>query len=139
MCGMCGVASFDQTPDRELLLDMMRRLVHRGPDGCGYFQDDFVALGHTRLAIVDTAGGAQPMSNADGSRWVSFNGEIFNYVELAEELRGLGHRFRTSSDTEVIVHAWEEWGEDCFRRFNGQWAVALWDRRARRLVLSRDR
>ncbi|WP_155390268.1 asparagine synthase (glutamine-hydrolyzing) [Catellatospora paridis] len=139
MCGMCGVASFEQTPDRELLLDMMRRLVHRGPDGCGFFRDDRVALGHTRLAIVDTAGGAQPMSNADGSRWVSFNGEIFNYVELAEELRGLGHTFRTSSDTEVIVHAWEEWGEDCFRRFNGQWAVALWDRRARRLVLSRDR
>ncbi|GAA1376040.1 asparagine synthase (glutamine-hydrolyzing) [Catellatospora chokoriensis] len=139
MCGICGVASFDQTPDRDLLLDMMRQLVHRGPDGCGYYRDERVALGHTRLAIVDAAGGAQPMCNEDGTRWVSFNGEIFNYVELAEELRGRGHTFRTVSDTEVIVHAWEEWGEDCFRRFNGQWALALWDRRARRLVLSRDR
>ena len=79
------------------------------------------------------------MSNADGTLWVTFNGEIFNYVELGEELRSRGHTFRTASDTEVIVHAWEEWGTDCFWRFNGQWAIALWDRREQRLVLSRDR
>ncbi len=80
------------------------------------------ALGHTRLAIIDTSGGAQPLCNEDGTVWVTFNGEIFNYVELSEELRHRGHTFRTASDTEVIVHAWEEWGEECFSRFNGQWA-----------------
>jgi asparagine synthase (glutamine-hydrolysing) len=139
MCGICGIASAGPPPDRELLLRMMARLRHRGPDGCGYYRDADVALGHTRLAIVDTAGGAQPLCNEDGTVWVSFNGEIFNYVELGQELRRLGHTLRTAGDTEVIVHAWEEWGADCFRRFNGQWALALWDRRARRLVLSRDR
>jgi asparagine synthase (glutamine-hydrolysing) len=139
MCGICGIVSLGPPPDRELLLRMMGRLAHRGPDGCGYYRDGQVALGHTRLAIIDTAGGAQPLCNEDGDRWVSFNGEIFNYVELRDELRRRGHAFRTASDTEVIVHAWEEWREDCFRRFNGQWALALWDRRERRLVLSRDR
>lgn len=139
MCGICGIVSSGPPPDRDLLLRMVGRLVHRGPDGCGYFRDDRAALGHARLAIVDTTGGAQPLSNEDGSLWVSFNGEIFNYVELREQLRARGHVFRTVSDTEVIVHAWEEWGEDCFARFNGQWALALWDRRRRRLVLSRDR
>ena len=110
---------------------MMGRLRHRGPDGSGYFRDERAALGHTRLAIIDTAGGAQPLCNEDGTVWVTFNGEIFNYVELRDELRRLGHTFRTASDTEVIVHAWEEWGEGCFARFNGQWALALWDRRER--------
>ena len=118
---------------------MMGRLGHRGPDGNGYYRDRRAALGHTRLAIIDTSGGAQPLCNEDGTVWVTFNGEIFNYVELREELRHRGHIFRTASDTEVIVHAWEEWGEECFARFNGQWAIALWDRRAERLVLSRDR
>jgi asparagine synthase (glutamine-hydrolysing) len=118
---------------------MMGRLEHRGPDGNGYYRDRHTALGHTRLAIIDTSGGAQPLCNEDGTVWVTFNGEIFNYVELARELRRRGHTFRTASDTEVIVHAWEEWREECFSRFNGQWAIALWDRRAERLVLSRDR
>jgi asparagine synthase (glutamine-hydrolysing) len=139
MCGICGIVAVDRPPDRALLLKMMRRLVHRGPDGCGFYRDGRVALGHTRLAIVDTAGGAQPLSNEDGTLWISFNGEIFNYVELGEELRRRGHSFRTAGDTEVIVHAWEEWGPDCFSRFNGQWALAIWDRREQRLVLSRDR
>ncbi len=139
MCGICGIASFDGPPDLGLLRRMTARLHHRGPDGNGWFRDAHAALGHSRLAIVDTAGGAQPMANAERSVWVTFNGEIFNYVELAEELRGLGHRFRTASDTEVIVHAWEQWGQECFDRFNGQWALGLWDRRDQRLVLSRDR
>jgi asparagine synthase (glutamine-hydrolysing) len=139
MCGICGVVSYDAPPDLALLRRMMGRLEHRGPDGNGWYRDRTAALGHTRLAIVDTAGGAQPLCNEDGTVWVTFNGEIFNYVELAEELRNRGHRFRTASDTEVIVHAWEEWGAECFPRFNGQWALALWDRRAQRLVLSRDR
>jgi asparagine synthase (glutamine-hydrolysing) len=139
MCGVCGIVSYASPPDLALLRRMMGRLAHRGPDGNGWYRDRHVALGHTRLAIIDTAGGAQPLCNEDGTIWVTFNGEIFNYVELAEELRHRGHTFRTASDTEVIVHAWEEWGEECFSRFNGQWAVALWDRHAQRLILSRDR
>ena len=139
MCGICGLVTGGPPPEMDLLLGMMARLKHRGPDGSGYLRDEGAGLGHTRLAIVDTAGGAQPLSNEDGSLWISFNGEIFNYVELGAELRARGHRFRTASDTEVIVHAWEEWGEQAFNRFNGQWAVALWDRTRRRLILSRDR
>lgn len=139
MCGICGVVDLDRSPDTSLVTRMLGRLSHRGPDGSGYFRDRRAILGHTRLAIIDQAGGAQPLCNEDGSLWVTFNGEIFNYVELGQQLRDLGHVFRTSSDTEVIVHAWEQWGEDCFRRFNGQWAIGLWDRRDRRLILSRDR
>ena len=139
MCGICGIVSDSAPPDLALLRRMMGRLGHRGPDGNGWYRDRRAALGHTRLAIIDTTGGAQPLCNEDGTVWVTYNGEIFNYVELANELRHRGHTFRTASDTEVIVHAWEEWGEECFPRFNGQWALALWDRRAQRLVLSRDR
>jgi len=139
MCGICGIVTDGTPPDLYVLKKMMGRLGHRGPDGNGYYRDRHAALGHTRLAIIDTAGGAQPLCNEDGTIWVTFNGEIFNYVELGQELRRLGHRFRTASDTEVIVHAWEEWGQNCFPRFNGQWALALWDRREQRLVLSRDR
>jgi asparagine synthase (glutamine-hydrolysing) len=139
MCGICGVLSRSGPPDRDLLVRMIDQLSHRGPDGSGYYRDHTVALGHARLAIIDPAGGAQPLGTQDGTVWVAFNGEIFNYVELRDELRRLGHRFRTASDTEVIVHAFEEWGLDCFPRFNGQWAVALWDAVAESLVLSRDR
>ncbi|OIJ24096.1 asparagine synthase (glutamine-hydrolyzing) [Nocardioides luteus] len=146
MCGICGVLSSTETPEPALIRDMLAALAHRGPDGSGYYRDEQVALGHTRLAIVDTAGGTQPMtgrscfsSGAAEQVWVTFNGEIFNHVELAAELRSRGHVFDTRSDTEVIVHAWEEWGPACFERFNGQWALAVWDRRTRSLVLSRDR
>ncbi len=138
MCGICGVRSFAEPPEVAPLRGMIAALAHRGPDGSGYFRDSEVALGHARLAIIDAAGGTQPMANEDGSIWVTFNGEIFNYVELASQLRARGHRFRTRSDTEVVVHAWEEWGPDCFSRFNGQWAVAIWDRRTRELALARD-
>jgi asparagine synthase (glutamine-hydrolysing) len=139
MCGVCGIVSYDRIPDLALLRRMTSLLDHRGPDGNGWYRDRHAALGHTRLAIIDTSGGAQPLGNEDGTVWVTFNGEIFNYVELREELQDRGHTFRSASDTEVIVHAWEEWGGQCFPRFNGQWALALWDRRAERLVLSRDR
>jgi asparagine synthase (glutamine-hydrolysing) len=139
MCGICGIVTTAAPPDLQLLRRMMGRLAHRGPDGNGYYRDARAALGHTRLAIIDTQGGAQPLCNEDETLWITFNGEIFNYVELGEELRRLGHVFRTASDTEVIVHAWEQWGPDCFDRFNGQWALALWDTREQRLVLSRDR
>jgi asparagine synthase (glutamine-hydrolysing) len=139
MCGICGFTTTGAIPDRSLIERMIGRLAHRGPDGSGWYRDERAALGHARLAIIDTIGGAQPLCNEDSSLWITFNGEIFNYVELGEELRSSGHRFKTASDTEVIVHAFEEWGTNCFERFNGQWAVALWDRRSRRLVLSRDR
>jgi asparagine synthase (glutamine-hydrolysing) len=139
MCGICGFVSSSGIPDRSLVERMMGRIAYRGPDGSGWYRDDRAVLGHVRLAIIDTAGGVQPLSNEDGTIWISFNGEIFNYVELAEELRARGHRMRTASDTEVIVHAYEEWGDRCFERFNGQWALALWDSRRSRLVLSRDR
>ncbi len=139
MCGICGVATDGPPPDLGVALAMIGRLRHRGPDGSGYYRDDQTILGHARLAIIDTAGGAQPLANEDDTVWVTFNGEIFNYVELRAQLRDRGHRFRTASDTEVIVHAWEEWGPECFARFNGQWSIAIWERLNRRLVLSRDR
>jgi asparagine synthase (glutamine-hydrolysing) len=139
MSGICGIVTTEAPPDLSLLLRMMGRLGHRGPDGNGYYRDHRAALGHARLSVIDVAGGAQPLRNEDGTLWVTFDGEIFNYVELGDELRRLGHSFRTVCDTEVIVHAWEEWREDCFSRFNGQWALALWDRREQRLVLARDR
>ena len=139
MCGICGVFDVRSAAAVDLVLRMMRSLRHRGPDGGGYYRDARVALGHVRLAIIDEAGGSQPMCGEDERVWVTFNGEIFNYIELAEQLTALGHRFRTRCDTEVIVHAWEEWGTECFGRFNGQWAAAIWDRRASELVLSRDR
>jgi len=121
----------------EALARMARAILHRGPDELGMYRDDVVGLVHTRLSIIDLASGQQPLANEDGSLWVVFNGEIFNYVELRDELVALGHVFRTKSDTEVIVHAYEAWGEGAFLRFNGQFAIALWD--GRRLVLARDR
>ena len=139
MCGICGIHSMGEPPSRETVVSMIDRLHHRGPDGTGLYRDGRVALGHTRLAIIDEAGGAQPMANESESQWVSFNGEIFNYVELRDDLRKRGHRFRTESDTEVILHAYRQWGDDCFTHFNGQWAIALWDRERQRLVLARDR
>ncbi|WP_159501566.1 asparagine synthase (glutamine-hydrolyzing) [Microbacterium sp. 18062] len=139
MCGVCGVYSRGAPPRVEHGVAMLSRLGHRGPDGAGYYRDETVLLGHTRLAIVDLVGGVQPMANEDETVWVTFNGEIYNHPELRAELAARGHVFRTRSDTEVIVHAWEEWGVHCFERFNGQWALAIWDRRTRRLVLSRDR
>lgn len=139
MCGIAGVLSFESTPDISLVRHMLARLPHRGPDGSGLYRDRRVTLGHTRLAIIDVDGGAQPMSNHDGSVWVTFNGEIFNYIELRQELIAHGHQFVTASDTEVILHAWEQWQEQCFSRFNGQWALAIWERDRERLVLSRDR
>lgn len=142
MCGIAGaVASSEGVGPiaTEDLRAMVGALRHRGPDEFGLYRDAHAALGHARLSIIDLAGGQQPLANEDGSLWVVFNGEIFNYVELRAELLALGHRFRTRSDTEVIVHAWEAWGEAAFERFNGQFAIALWDSEARTLVLARDR
>lgn len=142
MCGIAGIVGLSESaasPHREALIRMAGALYHRGPDEFGVYRDDHAGLAHARLSIIDLATGQQPMADEGESIWIAFNGEIFNYVELREELVALGHRFRTQSDTEVIIHAYRAWGDAAFERFNGQWAVALWNPVARRLVLSRDR
>jgi asparagine synthase (glutamine-hydrolysing) len=142
VCGIAGILALSPRaapPERGELLQMTGALHHRGPDESGIYRDRRVGLAHTRLSIIDLKSGQQPLANEDETLWISFNGEIFNYLELRAELTACGHRFRTHSDTEVIVHAYEEWGADAFARMNGQWAVALWDSRAERLVLTRDR
>ncbi len=136
MCGIYGFAGFDEPG----LLDRMGELLrHRGPDDVGRFDAPGVSLGMRRLSIIDLEGGHQPIANEDGTITVCQNGELYNYVELAEELRRLGHVFRTRSDTEVVVHAYEQWGADCLARFNGMFAFALYDARRGRLFLARDR
>ena len=141
MCGICGVVSLGNPPETATAQAMLARLRHRGPDGEGVFADDAgVALCHARLAIIDlTDGGRQPFASEDGSRQLLHNGEIFNYVELRRELEAHGYRFRTHTDTEVVLHAFDHWGDDCVHRFNGMWAITLWDSRRRRLWCSRDR
>ena len=142
MCGFAGIVHFEgwaDPPDVGDLRAMISRIRHRGPEEFGCYRDRHAGLVHARLALIDIATGQQPLSNEDGTLWIAFNGEIFNYIELSKELEALGHRFRTHSDTEVALHAYEAWGDDCFSRFNGDWALALWDRATRRLVLSRDR
>ena len=142
MCGIAGIVALtgqQRAPQIEEIEAMVAALRHRGPDEFGFFRDRRAGLGHARLSILDLETGQQPLCNEDSSLWIVFNGEIFNYIELRRDLEQRGHRFATKSDTEVIVHAWEEWGEACFERFNGQWALALWDSRKERLVLARDR
>ncbi len=140
MCGIAGVLSQGtESVEPAVLRRMIGTLAHRGPDDRGYCVRDRIGLAHSRLAIIDPEGGRQPMSNEDRTVWLTFNGEIFNYVELRQTLIERGHRFASRSDTEVIVHAYEEFGTDCVQHFNGQWAFALWDSTARRLFLSRDR
>jgi asparagine synthase (glutamine-hydrolysing) len=140
MCGIAGVVKLrGGRVEKAELGDMLATLAHRGPDGHGMYVADGVGFGHARLSIIDLEGGSQPMSSANGRLWITFNGEIFNYVELREELLAKGHRFATRSDTEVILHLYQEEGEDCVQRLNGQWAFAIWDADRRRLFLSRDR
>jgi len=141
MCGICGVMALDgplnlpdNTPER--MIGIMR---HRGPDEFGAWQDRSIFLGHARLSIIDLASGQQPMTTGSGRYWITFNGEIYNYPELTAELQDLGHQFKTHSDTEVILHAFEQWGSQCVDHFNGQFALAVFDRNSRRLFLARDR
>ena len=139
MCGIAGIFNIDHRPaDRELTHRMTEVLSHRGPDGSGIFASGPAALGHRRLSIIDLAGGVQPMTNEDGTIHVTFNGEIYNFIELRDELVSAGHVFTTRSDTEVIVHAYEQWGDDCVKRFNGIFAFALWDSTRSRMLLARD-
>jgi len=141
MCGIAGYVGGGAAPDqaRPTLERMIHTLRHRGPDGFGYHIDGPVGLAHARLSIIDLAGGDQPIHNADRTLWTVFNGEIFNYVELRATLIAQGHRFYTQSDTEVIVHLYERYGDAFVEHLNGQFAIALWDAKRRRLVLARDR
>ncbi|MEO5698279.1 MAG: asparagine synthetase B, partial [Burkholderiaceae bacterium] len=141
MCGITGI--FDTRGRREIDPARLHRMNesqhHRGPDEGGLHVEPGLGLGHRRLSIIDISTGQQPIFNEDGSVVVIYNGEIYNYQELIPELLALGHVFRTKSDTEVIVHAWEAWGEDCVKRFRGMFAFALWDRNRETLFLARDR
>src|SRR5687768_13715964 len=141
MCGIAGIVGVNglHEDDRARAVLMRDVLTHRGPDGAGLHADTHAALGHRRLSIVDLAGGHQPLSNEEGSIWVTFNGEIYNHADVRPDLEAAGHRYRTRSDTETIVHAYEEWGDDCVTRFRGMFAFAIWDAPKRRLLLVRDR
>lgn len=140
MCGITGELRLDGgRPDERVGERMVARLHHRGPDAQGLELRGPAMLGHTRLSIIDLTGGVQPMSTDDSQVTLTFNGEIFNHVELREELERLGHTFHTRSDTEVLLHSYLEWGAECVKHFNGQWAFAIWDAPKKRLFLSRDR
>jgi asparagine synthase (glutamine-hydrolysing) len=141
MCGIIGQINLDKPVDRNIFIGMCNALAHRGPDGEGqeYFQRDFIALGHRRLSIIDlTNAGTQPMANEDQTVWVIFNGEIYNFQILRKVLEEKGHHFNSHSDTEVILHSYEEWGIECVKRFRGIFAFGLWDDKKRELFLARD-
>jgi len=141
MCGLTGIFEFEkyETVSSDLVHAMNETILHRGPDDEGIFTGPGIGLGFRRLSIIDLAGGHQPISNEDGSMWVMLNGEIYNYLELRQLLEARGHKFATSSDTESIVHLYEEFGEGCFAKLRGMFAIVIWDSRNRKLLLGRDR
>ncbi|GAF92992.1 unnamed protein product, partial [marine sediment metagenome] len=142
MCGICGKYIYSENGriEREIIKNMMDVLVHRGPDDEGMYIHRNIGLGHRRLSILDLSSlGHQPMCNEDKSVWVIFNGEIYNFKDQRSELMNLGHKFISQCDTEVIVHAYEEYGVDCVKHFNGMFAFAIWDTKNKRLLLARDR
>ncbi|MGD9366098.1 MAG: asparagine synthase (glutamine-hydrolyzing) [Desulfobacteraceae bacterium] len=140
MCGIAGIVNFQHKEDQQALINpMLRAMHHRGPDATGLYSSDHAGLGHARLSIIDLSGGHQPIHNENQSVWIVFNGEIFNYPELREDLVKRGHQFYTQSDTEVIVHLYEEHGSGVFAHLNGQFAIAIWDQSKRALILGRDR
>jgi asparagine synthase (glutamine-hydrolysing) len=139
MCGIAGIMRWNgMVPEQSEIERMTAAVAHRGPDGVGILRRDNLALGHRRLAIIDPELGQQPMSNEDETLWITYNGEMYNYLELKEELRQKGHQFVTNSDTEVAIHAYQEWGVDCLKKFRGMFAFALADFRTRKLFLARD-
>lgn len=141
MCGIAGILNIDSnsSPTREELNKMIYLLNHRGPDDYGYYCDDKIGLAHARLSIIDIEGGHQPIHNADKTAWIIFNGEIYNYIELREQLIKKGYKFYTKSDTEVIIKLYDEYGEDFVAHLNGQFSIAVWDVKKRKLLLVRDR
>jgi asparagine synthase (glutamine-hydrolysing) len=140
MCGICGQFNFagDEPSEPEIVRRMTNSIAHRGPDDEGYFFSGPLGLGFRRLSIIDLAGGHQPMFDAQQTVCIIFNGEIYNYKELRQELKKYGHCFRTNSDTEVIIHGYKEWGTDVFNHLNGMFGVAIWDVKKERLILARD-
>jgi len=140
MCGICGQFNFasDEPVESDMIRRMADSIAHRGPDDEGYFISGPLGLGFRRLSIIDLAGGHQPMSDAEQTVWVVFNGEIYNYKELRAELQAKGHQFRTNSDTEVIIHGYKQWGTDALNHLNGMFGLAIWDVKKRRLVVARD-
>ena len=140
MCGISGIFNYrtGAPVDLALMRAMNDMLVHRGPDDDGYYASGAVALAQRRLSIIDVEGGHQPLSNEDDSIWITYNGEIYNFQPLMKELAGAGHRFKTRTDTEVVVHAWEQWGAAALPRLNGMFGFALWDARNQQLILARD-
>lgn len=141
MCGICGVYNFGtgEPADPRALKRATEAMAHRGPDDEGFYVDGSLGLGNRRLSIIDLPGGHQPLANEDESLWITFNGEIYNYRDLRPDLLARGHRFRTSSDTETILHLYEEYGLECLDHLRGMFAFAIWDRRLKRLLLARDR
>jgi asparagine synthase (glutamine-hydrolysing) len=139
MCGIAGILDINSGPEKGLIERMCRIMTHRGPDGEGYHISGPVALGHRRLSIIDLEGGKQPLCNEDGTVWITFNGEIYNFQELRDDLVARGHRFATRSDTEAIVHAFEQYGERCVERLRGMFAFAVWDSKTGKLFIARDR
>ncbi len=140
MCGICGIFSLSEPVNGQTIVRMRDVMQHRGPDDAGLYLSDTIGLGHRRLAIIDLSpSGHQPMSNEDKTIWLVFNGEIYNYLELRAYLKAKGHTFASQTDTEVVIHAYEEWEEECLQRFNGMFAFAIWDQRNQRLFCARDR
>ena len=141
MCGITGIYNLNNHEADSLLIEKMTAVLnHRGPDDSGIFSEGNVALGHCRLSIIDLSkAGHQPMSDRDGAIWITYNGEIYNFQEVRNILIGLGYNFKSKSDTEVILYSYQEWGEDCLKRFNGMFAFAIWDKKNQKLFLARDR
>lgn len=142
MCGICGILNFDRnrTPvDRDVLEEMNRQIIHRGPDDAGFYLAGNIGMAMRRLSIIDIQSGQQPVTNEDSSLWLVFNGEIYNHQQLREQLEKRGHHYRSHSDTETIVHLYEEYGQDCVERLRGMFAFAIWDSRRRELFVARDR
>ncbi len=140
MCGICGKFDVKARVERSLIEEMCASIAHRGPDDQGVYLGSSIGLGNRRLAIIDlSAAGHMPMSTASGRLWITYNGEVYNHRELRAELQGYGYRFRSKTDTEVVLYAYSKWGPDCLRRFNGMFALAIWDEEERRLFLARDR
>src|ERR1039457_4807474 len=141
MCGICGIVfpNRDWHVRADVLAGMNRRIVHRGPDDEGFFVEENVGLAMRRLSIIDVKTGHQPLANENQNVWIVFNGEIYNHAELRAALEARGHLYRTHSDTETIVHLYEEYGRDCVKHLRGMFAFAIWDRRKRTLFAARDR
>lgn len=139
MCGIAGYIDKNNNANELVINKMLTRIKHRGPDECGIYLNNNFGFGSVRLSIIDISGGQQPMPNEDLSLWIAFNGEIFNYIELRKELEEKGHQFRTHSDTEVIVHLFEEYGENCLSKLNGQFVFSIWNKNKKEIFIARDR